>query len=351
MAHIGERLATHYLHMFQGSTVTCCPDLAEFPAMLRATSPHMLFGAPRMWERLYEQVQARIDADPGLSARVRDPHLSPGERRELLRDVLAGLGLADVKVAIVGSAPLPRRIHEFWLGLGFPLADCYGQTETGGLATWDPHDIVLGTCGKPFDGIDVRIADDGEILVRSPGVFGGYHADPEATARVLDRDGWYHTGDLGRFDEGGNLVLHGRKNDVLVPTSGHNVHPAPLEERLRRIPGIAHAMVVGHGRPYLAAVLALDPEWAPQHGKPGASLAELAADPELRSRIERAIDEINERLPGAERIRRFALVPDPWPLASDVLTATGKMRRAGVARRYAGLIDAMYERDPERRSR
>ena len=347
MAHIGERLATHYLHMFQGSTVTCCPDLAEFPAMLRATSPHMLFGAPRMWERLYEGVRARIDADPGLRERMDDPRLTPSDRRKLLHDVLAEFGLADVEVAIVGSAPLPRHIHEFWLGLGIPLADCYGQTETGGLATWDPHDIVLGTCGKPFDGIELRIADNGEILVRSPGVFAGYHADPAATARVLDPDGWYHTGDLGRLDDGGNLVLQGRMNDVLVPTSGHNVSPAPLEEKLRRIPGIAHAMVVGHGRPYLAAVLALDPEWAAEHGRPGVPLAELATDPELRSRIERAIDEINQGLPGAERIRRFVLVSDPWPLASDVLTATGKMRRAGIARRYADLIDAMYEKGPQ----
>jgi long-chain acyl-CoA synthetase len=349
MAHIGERLATHYLHMVQGSTVTCCPDLTNFPAALQATAPHMLFGAPRMWERLHDAIVARLDGDPALRARMAGPALRPAERRVLLRHVLGGLGLAEIVVAIVGSAPLPRHVQQFWLDIGFPLADCYGQTENCGMGTWDPRDIVLGTCGKPFDGMEFSFSPAGEILVRGPAVFDGYHRDPEATAKVLDADGWYHTGDLGRFDSGGNLVLGGRMNDMIVPTSGHNISPGPLEQKLCRIPCIGYAMVIGHGRPHLAAVLALDPEsasaWAAAHGKPGTSLADLAADPDLRKIVGAGVAAINAELPGAERIRRHVVVDDSWPLASDLLTATGKIRRAGVARRYAGLIDEMYQRD------
>jgi long-chain acyl-CoA synthetase len=330
MAHIGERLATHYLHMVQGSVVTCCPDLSEFPEILRETRPHMLFGAPRMWERLHEGIVARLDGGEDLT------------------EVLADTGVEEIEVAIVGSAPLPLHVHQFWLEAGLPLADCYGQTETCGMGAWDPHDIAPGTCGRAFDGMELRIGDGGEIQLRGPAVFGGYFHDEAATSRVLDQEGWYHSGDLGRLDEKGNLLLVGRTNDVVVPTSGHNVSPAPIEGELRRIPCVGHAVVIGHGRPHLTAVLALDqetaPAWAAEQGRPGVPLAELAGDPELRSLIEGRVAALNQMLPGAERIRRFVIVPDVWALDSDVLTPTGKLRRSGVTARYADLVDSMYGR-------
>ncbi|NMH98238.1 AMP-dependent synthetase/ligase [Pseudonocardia acidicola] len=352
MAHIGERLATHYLHMTQGSVVHCCPVFTAMPAVLAETSPHMLFGAPRMWERLYEGVQARLEREPALRDKAADPALRPAERRALLAGVFGEFGLAEIEVAIVGSAPLPRYVQQFWLDHDFPLADCYGQTETCGMGAWNPHEIVLGTCGTPFPGMEIGFTDDREILVRGPAVFGGYYGRPDATAAVLDAEGWYHTGDLGLLDEGGNLVLGGRMNDVIIPTSGHNVSPGALEERLNRIPLVGYAMVVGHGRPHLSAVLSLDPEaaaaWAAEHGRPGAGVAEIAALPEVRAEIDRAIDEINAALPGAERIRAHLVVGEPWPLASDLLTATGKMRRQGVGRRYADQIDQMYVKEQTR---
>ena len=327
MAHIGERLATHYLHMIQGSTVTCCPDLAEFPAVLRQTSPHMLFGAPRMWERLQAGVAARLT--------------SAGQ--QVTGDLLAEFGLADILTAIVGSAPLPRYVHEFWLEAGVPLANCYGQTESCGVGTWDPHDIVLGTCGKPFGGTEIGFTSGGEILVRGPALFGGYFRDAAATARAVDDGGWYHSGDVGRLDSGGNLILGGRQDDVLVPTSGHNVQPAPVEASLARIGCVGHAMVIGHGRPYLVALLVLDPEataaWAAAAGVPPDA---AGGHPDLLALVADGVEAVNAGLPGAERIRRHAVVADAWPLASDLLTATGKMRRGGIARRYAGLIETLY---------
>jgi long-chain acyl-CoA synthetase len=337
MAHIGERLATHYLHLVQGSEVTCCPDLAAFPATLAATRPHMLFGAPRMWERLYQTVTARTGDRP-------DP--------DVVTAVLDDLGVGEIDVAIVGSAPLPPYVQRFWIDAGIPLADCYGQTESCGMGAWDPHHIVPGTCGKPFDGMELRLAEDGEVQVRGPAVFDGYHEDAEATARAFDGDGWYRSGDLGHLADDGNLVLDGRKNDVLVPTSGHNVNPTPLEAELRRIPGIGHAVVVGHGRPHLTAVLALDPEtapaWAAEAGIVAATLADVAADPRMRAAVEERVAALNEGLPGAERIRDFVIVPEVWQTDTAVLTPTGKLRRRGILDAYSAQIDALYERASHR---
>jgi long-chain acyl-CoA synthetase len=220
------------------------------------------------------------------------------------------------------------------------------------MGAWNPHQVTLGTCGTPFPGMELRLGDNQEILVRGPAVFDGYFHRPDETAAVLDAEGWYHTGDLGRFDEAGNLVLAGRMNDVIVPTSGHNVSPGTLEEHLNRIPLVGYAMVVGHGRPYLAALLNLDPEaaaaWADARGRPGIPVAEVAAHSEALAEIGRGIDELNARLPGAERIRTYLVVGEPWPLASDLLTATGKMRRTGVITRYADAIDELYAQDQAR---
>ncbi|WP_160573725.1 AMP-dependent synthetase/ligase [Actinomadura physcomitrii] len=325
MAHIGERLATHYLHLAAGTLVTCCPTLAELDDVIADIRPQFLFGAPRLWERLRDAVIAEAGGAGG----------------DAVSQVLARRGLADLSVAITGSAPMPPHVHRFWLDQGVPLADCYGQTESGGVGTWDPHDIAIGTCGKAFDGVEVKVLEDGEIAVRGPAVFSGYLHDPDKTAEVLDADGWYRTGDLGRLDTAGNLSVVGRKNEMLVPTSGHNVSPIGIESSLRQLPCVAHAVVVGHGRPYLTALLTVDAaaceQWAAERG--------LAADPlppELRAEIEAGVKTINDRLPGAERIRAYRLITEMWDMGSDVLTASGKLRRRGVTERYAEVIDEMY---------
>ncbi|MBC2640281.1 MULTISPECIES: long-chain fatty acid--CoA ligase [unclassified Rhodococcus (in: high G+C Gram-positive bacteria)] len=333
MAHIGERLATHYVHMLEGSEVTCCARLESFPDVLAETQPHMLFGAPRMWEKLYTRVQDLAVTGPD----------------ESLHRHLETIGLGHIDIAIVGSAPLPRHIQEFWHSAGIPLADCYGQSETCGVGTWDPHDLVLGTCGKPFDGVEVAISDLGEILVRSDAVFSGYYRDSARTRMVLDSDGWFHTSDLGSLDPNDNLTVRGRVDDLLVPTSGHNVSPAPIEARLLQIPLVSHAVLCGSGKPFITALLVLDSEavakWAADRGWAERSPATLATDPELRSAVSRHIDDINTSLPGAERIKSFALLPGgetEWTPDTPLMTATGKIRRAQVLQRYAEIIESMY---------
>jgi long-chain acyl-CoA synthetase len=329
MAHIGERLATHYLHLVSGTVVTCCPELGELDTYLAEVVPEFLFGAPRLWERL----RAAALADAGSNDAV------------AVARALARRGLGDLQVAITGSAPMSPDVHRFWLDQGVPLADCYGQTESSGIGTWDPADIVVGTCGKPFAGVELRVLDDGEIALRHPGVFAGYFGHPEQTAEVLDADGWYRTGDFGERDTAGNLRVLGRKNDMLVPTSGYNVSPVVIETELRQLPCVAHAVVIGHGRPYLTALLSLDPaaseQWATElRAAAGGSPDRLPAS--LLAEIEAGITQINAGLPGAERVRAFRIVADTWTADSDVLTATGKLRRQGVLDRYAPVIDEMY---------
>ena len=329
MAHIGERLATHYLAMMTGTLVTCCPNPADVDIYIKATRPQFLFGAPRLWERLRQVVQA--DADRG---------------RDVVRNVLHRRGLAEVAVAITGSAAMPGDVHEFWLACGVPLADCYGQTESGGVGTWDPRQIVVGTSGRTFDGVELAISAGGEILLRSPGVFGGYYRDPERTSQILDSEGWYHTGDLGALDDSGNLVVAGRRDDMLVPTSGHNVSPTGIESMLSVLPGVGHAIVIGDRRPHLAALLILDHqrvrEWAIANGLGHQLVSELVPGSPLREEIERGVQGINETLPGSERVRAVRIITDEWTLDSDVLTATGKLRRASILKRYHVHVDQMY---------
>lgn len=343
MAHIGERLATHYVHLLQGSTVTCCANLELFPELLARTKPHMLFGAPRMWEKLYARMQDLSAADSTVGPTAAAP--GPGDA---LQRHLDTLGLGQIDIAIVGSAPLPRHIQEFWLAAGIPLADCYGQSETCGVGTWDPNRLVLGTCGKPFDGVEVTISDLGEILIRSEAVFAGYYRDEARTRTVLDNDGWFHTNDLGSMDADHNLIIRGRMDDLLVPTSGHNVSPAPIEARLLQIPLVSHAVLCGSGRPYIAALLVLDPDavmkCAADLGVAERSPAELTSDPAVRSIVSRHLDDINAGLPGAEKIKSFALVSaeSEWDPDSPLVTATGKIRRNNILQRYTETIEAMY---------
>jgi len=344
MAHIGERLATHYFHLAHGTHVTCCPVMDSLGSHLLDVRPHFLFGAPRLWERLYLEIQAYLDAVPSRRAQFdvafaaagRAEDVTRAAARGVINDVLGAFGLGNLSVAIVGSAPLPPHVQAFWVGCRVPLGDFYGQTECC-VGTWDPHNIVLGTCGRAHDGVDVKIAGDGEILLRSPGVFARYHKDPVRTAETVDVEGWCHTGDLGTLDRDGNLIVLGRKNDTIVPTSGHNVSPSRIEAALKRIPGVEHAYVFGHGRAHVGALLFVTPPDPTHPRDPQVEAAVLAG-------IETGIQEVNATLPGAERVRCHLVLHDVWLPDSEVLTPTGKMRRSAIAARYAALIDDLYRR-------
>jgi long-chain acyl-CoA synthetase len=344
MAHIAERMATHYFPIAEGSTVTTCADLAALLPTMIAVQPEWFFSAPRLWEKLQAGIEAAVAHDaakrtgleearrlgwgaflarrdghgpsPALAAEwqaARDEHVTP---------LLTGVGLGNVVIALTGAAPMPPHTSEFFLSLGVPLSEVWGMSETSGLGTWSPHRIVPGTVGRPTPGIELRLGDDDEILVRGPCVFAGYLDDPDRTAEVLDADGWLHTGDVGTFDDDGNLRIVDRLKDLIVPASGHNISPAQLEALLKQCPFIDQACVVGDGRPHVVAL--------------------LAARPEDRAEIAAFVERANEQLPRAERIVAFEIVGDEWLPDSDILTPTAKLKRRAVHQRYADIIEGLY---------
>jgi long-chain acyl-CoA synthetase len=387
MAHIAERLATHYFHVCEGSDVTTCADLSALVPTMVSVQPEWFFSAPRLWEKLQGALEAMVATDSagaGVFAAVRalgwrvfldgrdgggaDPGLAAewaGARKEHVAPLLENVGLGHVLIAVTGAAPIPRSTSEFFLSLGVPLSEVWGMSETSGLGTWSPHHIVPGTTGRPVPGVEIRLGpiDDGdggggggdagaggivegEILVRGPCVFGGYLHDAERTAEALDGDGWLHTGDVGRFDADGNLSIVDRIKDIIVPSSGHNVSPARLEARLKECPLVGQACVVGDGRSHVAALVVPDPEmakvWAARHDLADAPLTDLAAHPDFRAEIDAFISRLNETVPPAERIAAFAILAEEWLPDSDVLTPTAKLKRRAVTARYATVIDSLY---------
>ena len=264
----------------------------------------------------------------------------------LYRALRQKLGMSRVRIALSGAAPIAPEVLDYWWSLGVPLRETYGQTEDTALATANPAgDVRLGTVGRALPGVALRIADDGEILVRSPGNFVGYLGDDTATRASLDPDGWLRTGDLGSLDGDGYLTVTGRKKEVIVTAGGLNVSPSKIEALLKLSPFISEAMVIGDRRPYLSALIGVEygavAAWAAEQDLPFTTEEDLVAKPEVRRLIERQIGETNRALADAEQLRGFELLPvDLGDL--DALTATQKLRRARVVEQFGDLIDQMY---------
>jgi len=253
-----------------------------------------------------------------------------------------------VRFAVSGGAPLGDRLGHFFRGAGLTVLEGYGLTETSAAATVNgPARNKIGTVGKPLPGVSVRIAEDGEILISGPNVFGGYWRNPDATADVLDADGWLRTGDIGDLDDEGFLRVTGRKKELIVTAGGKNVAPAVLEDRLRAHPLVSHSMVVGDGRPYIACLITIDAEalehWKQRNGRPAtASLADLADDPALVAEIQTAVDDANKAVSRAESIRRFRILRSDFAEQTGHLTPSLKVRRNVVAKDFAAEIAALY---------
>jgi long-chain acyl-CoA synthetase len=293
----------------------------------------------------------RSDKRPlGLSLAVKDA---------LNSKLVLGRGIAErfggrLKFFICGGAPLSATIAEFLESLGVLVLEGYGLTENVGAANVNqPNRYRLGTVGPPVLGVEERIAEDGEILVRGPNVMAGYYKQAEATAEVIDEEGWLHTGDLGQFEEGGFLRVTGRKKDLIVTSGGKNVAPQNIEKLLRTSRFIQQAMVYGDGRRYLTALVSLDEEclqrFAEDEDLAFDKFTELAVHPRVRAQIQREIDDRNRKLASYETIKRFAILPEPLSLDAGDLTPTRKIRRQEVEIRYRDLLEEMYE-DPSQPS-
>jgi long-chain acyl-CoA synthetase len=252
-----------------------------------------------------------------------------------------------VAYAVSGGAPLGERLGHFFRGAGITILEGYGLTETSAAATVNrPRRNKIGTVGQPLPGVAIKIADDGEILLRGPNIFPGYWHNEAATAEALDAEGWLRSGDVGSLDDEGFLQVTGRKKELIVTAGGKNVAPAVLEDRLRANPLISQCVVVGDGRPYIACLITLDADglefWRKQHGRPAD--ADVSDDPELIADIQAAVDDANKAVSRAESIRRFRILPSDFTEANGYLTPSLKVRRNLVVKDFSGDIEALYNR-------
>ena len=261
-----------------------------------------------------------------------------------LRDALGG----QCEYAVSGGAPLGDRLGHFYRGIGLTVLEGYGLTETTAALTVNlPDAVKIGTVGRPLPGTTVRVAEDGELLFQGGQVFHGYWHNDEATAEAFLGDGWFHTGDVGEVDDEGFVRITGRKKEILVTAGGKNVAPAVLEDRLRAHVLVDQCIVVGDGRPFIAALVTIDPEtfpgWAAQHGK-SRTVADLVDDPDLRAEVEAAVDEANKAVSKAEAIRKFAILPIQWTEEDGQLTPSLKLKRNVVMRESHEDVEALYRR-------
>jgi long-chain acyl-CoA synthetase len=370
LAHATGRTVDHWLAVLNGGTVHFCPDpskLFEFAAEVR---PTVLVGVPRIWEKLHAGLTAAVAADPDAARRQaveraievrrqvvrmrqqgQEPpaELAAGAERALpvARAILARVGLEECEQAVTGAAPLDPGIIEFFQALGLSMTEGWGMTELTCAATITSMDRVRnGTVGYAYPGIEVRLDDDGEVLVRGPIVMAGYYRDPERTAEAIDAGGWMHTGDIGTMDADGYVKIVDRKKELIITAGGKNISPANVEHLLLQHPLIGQACAIGDRRSFVTALLVLDaemaPVWARRHGIEAASAAELAGNAEVLAEVQRAVDAANEHLARVEQVKRFTVLPAEWTPESGELTPTLKMRRRVIVDRYGAEIEAMY---------
>jgi long-subunit acyl-CoA synthetase (AMP-forming) len=370
-AHIAERAAHHYLPLIFGLTITTCPNPKELLTYLAAVRPHWFFAVPRIWEKMKAGLEARLAGLPDEQrGRVEAAFAASLEKVRLeqagspVPEALTAqvtqadanifamlrsmLGLDEAVSVNVGAAPTPREVLEFFHALGIRVGELWGMSETTGAGTVNPPErMKLGTVGKPVPGVEIKLAADGEVLIRGDVVMIGYRNMPEKTAEVLDFDGWLATGDVGEIDADGYLRIIDRKKELIINSAGKNMSPANIESALKGAsPLIGQVCVIGDARPYNTALVVLDPEyaatWAAQRGIADTVPADLARDARVRAAVQEAVNKANARLSRVEQIKQFHLVPGDWMPGGGELTPTMKLKRKPIAAKYAREIEAMY---------
>jgi long-chain acyl-CoA synthetase len=370
LCHIFERMGGHYLLLQQGVTIAYAESVEKVPANMAEVHPTIMLSVPRLYEKMYARVNEKVAGDSALKQRIfhwalgvgrkhfqaRVEHLTPGA---LLR---AQHGLADrlvfakirertggrLRLFISGGAPLAREIAEFFGAVGLLILEGYGLTETSPvIAVNRPDKMKPGSVGPPIPGVEVKIAEDGEILTRGPHVMKGYYNKPEATAEVIDRERWFHTGDVGLVDAEGFLVITDRKKDIIVTSGGKNIAPQPIENQLKTNPLIAEIVMIGNKRNFPSALIVPNfdnlRKWAGVHGVTAASPEELVRDARVVALYDETVKALTKDLAPFERIKKIALLPREFTLEAGELTPTLKVKRRVVEQKYKDVIDRLYE--------
>jgi len=369
-AHAADRFGTHYVPMLLGGTVTACPDPRQLFEHVPEVRPTTFTGVPRIWEKLKAGLEAKFAAEsPERRAMIKgaldaaltkvrleqagqpvpEPLAAGVARAEQLmfKPLRAALGLDAAHSFFVGAAPSTREVLEFFWALGMPICEVWGMSELSCVATAMPlGSNRIGTVGTALPGIELRVAEDGELLVRGPVTMRGYRNKPEQTRETIDSDGWLHTGDVAEIDADGYVRIVDRKKELIINAAGKNMSPANIEARIKASsPLIGQAAVIGDARPYNVALLVLDPDGAMAFCRArgiDAPLASLVENNELRAEIDRAVEAANEHLSRVEQVKKYRLLPAEWLPGGDELTPTMKLKRKAIAAKYADVIDALY---------
>jgi long-chain acyl-CoA synthetase len=366
LAHIAERLATHYMGTYLAGEVWYCPNLAGVLEYIQEARPTLFVGVPRVYEKFHSRLQARFAEAEGLKKTLLHKALETNAKRVeaeavgksgpalagildkiVLSKVREGLGMDQVKVAITAAAPISPELVKFFMTIGIPLYELYGLSETTGPATTNlPGAFKIGSVGKPIPGVELKTLEDGELLIKGGVITKGYYKLDEATKESFSDDGWLSTGDLVRLDEDGFVWIVGRKKEIIITAAGKNIAPAYLETTLGNHPLISKAAMIGDGRKFLTMVIAIDheeaPEWAAANGVEYADLATFSQLPEVQREIAEAVERANQTVSQVEQIKKWVVVPDEWTPDSGELTPSLKLKRRVVLDKYASEIEGMY---------
>lgn len=375
-AHIADRVTGQYFAIMYGIQVTCVPDLTKLAEALTDCRPNSFFAVPRVWQKLKAGIDAGLAAesspvkrkiaawaiDTGIRAARAElaggvPPLLAAQQKVADKLVLSKLrhllGLDQATGPASGASAISPDLLEFFWGLGIRIYEVWGMSETGGASTANaPGQTKLGSVGRPMQDMEVKLAEDGELLVRGPSVMRGYRNDEQKTAETIDADGWLHSGDIAEIDTGGYVRIVDRKKELIINASGKNMSPSNIENAIKSATSlIGQVVAIGDDRSYVAAIAVLDPDaataFATRNGFGGASPAELVAHPEVRAAVLAGVKEGNEKLARVEQVKRIRLLPSTWEPGGDELTPTMKLRRKPITEKYAHEIDSLFDETPD----
>jgi long-subunit acyl-CoA synthetase (AMP-forming) len=371
LAHSLERLATHYLSIYKAAHVHFCPEVLEVFNLAPEVRPDAFAGVPRLWEKLRAGILSALAEEPNerkrkiallaLRSGRQAAHLEQAMKpvpfglrakralfdRLVFSKIRHKIGLDRCKIPVSGAAPISSEVLEFFFGIGLPIYEGYGMTECSAPSNLNREGRArIGSVGPALPGVEVRLATDGEVLIRGGNVAAGYYKDPEKTAETFDDEGWLHTGDVGEMDRDGFLKIVDRKKELIITAGGKNISPANLENLLKRHPLVGQACVVGDRRSFVSALVVLDgevaPGWARRNGIAFVALSQMAQEPRVRDEIQRAVDDANQHVSRVEGIRRFVILPTEWTVDSEELTPTLKLKRRVIHTKYTDEIESMY---------
>ncbi|HEX6863102.1 MAG TPA: long-chain fatty acid--CoA ligase, partial [Thermoanaerobaculia bacterium] len=365
LSHSFER-TVDYCYFYLGCTIAYAESVATVAQNLQEVKPNLFVSVPRVYEKVLAKVQEGVAAGSPIKQKIFSWAVGVGRENLPNRMKLQGggvmLGLADKLVfskirerlggkflfALSGGAPLARDVAEFFWGAGIPIYEGYGLSETAPVLTVNaPGAVKLGTVGRPLPGVEIRIAPDGEILAKGPNIMKGYWNMPEATAEVIDSEGWFHTGDIGELDPEGFLRITDRKKELIINAYGKNIAPAPIENSLKSSRFIGQAVVIGDRRKFLSALLVPDFEalkpWAERQGIGAAGNKDLIQNAQVRALIAQEVANVNSGLASFEKIVAWDLLPEEWTLETGELTPTQKVKRRVINQKYADVLERLYQ--------